>query len=417
MGIGLSLSSYYFLLINVKLRSKEPYWLLRNGILNSYPSLRKDVSCDILIVGGGISGALMAYQFSTEGYRTILIDKRDIGMGSTCANTAMLQYEIDEPLYSLRRLVGHEAANDTYLQGVYAINKLNDIVKTLPVDCGFKYKESLQVATSPLDAEGLTRELACRKEIGIGVRWVNKDELFSGFGVVGEGGILSDVAGSMDVYQLTHALLSYSEKKFGLQVYDHTALQKVEYEKFQNVVMVDSGSTIAAKHTIYSTGYESQELVKSDIGKLISTYACISEPFGRLPAALSDTVFWDTEDPYFYCRSTFDNRILIGGEDEQFKNPEKRDKLIEEKESNLVEKFQHFMPGITFIPDFSWAGTFGVTKDSLPFIGPHPDYPNSCFMLGFGGNGTTFSIMGMDILSDAIAGRPNKFLSYFKFNR
>ena len=401
----------------MKLRSKEPYWLLRNGIINSYPSLRKDVSCDVLVVGGGISGALSAYQFSTEGYRTILIDRRDIGMGSTCANTAMLQYEIDEPLYSLRGLVGHEAANDTYIQGVHAIHKLNDIIKTLRVDCGFKYKQSLQVATSLLDAEGLARELACRKEVGIEVRWVKKGELFSGFGVVGEGGILSDVAGSMDVYQLTHALLSYSEKKFGLQVYDHTALQKVEYEKFQNVVMVDTGSTIAAKHTIYSTGYESHDLIKNDIGKLISTYACISEPFARLPSALFDTVFWNTEDPYFYCRGTFDNRILIGGEDEQFKNPEKRDALIEEKESDLVEKFQQFIPGIKFIPDFSWAGTFGVTKDALPFIGPNPDYPNSYFMLGFGGNGTTFSIMGMDILSDAVAGRPNKFLEYFKFNR
>jgi glycine/D-amino acid oxidase-like deaminating enzyme len=82
-----------------------------------------------------------------------------------------------------------------------------------------------------------------------------------------------------------------------------------------------------------------------------------------------------------------------------------------------VEKFQQFIPGIKFIPDFSWAGTFGVTKDALPFIGAHPDYPNSFFMLGFGGNGTTFSIMGMEVLSDAIAGRPNKFLEYFKFNR
>jgi hypothetical protein len=38
-------------------------------------------------------------------------------------------------------------------------------------------------------------------------------------------------------------------------------------------------------------------------------------------------------------------------------------------------------------------------------------------MLGYGGNGITFSVMGMEILSDALAKRANKFLEYFKFKR
>jgi glycine/D-amino acid oxidase-like deaminating enzyme len=407
----------FLFLLTVKLRSGEPYWLLRNGIINSYPSLWKDLSCDVLVVGGGISGALMAYQFSMEGYKTIVIERRDIGMGSTCANTAILQYEIDEPLYSLRDIVGEEAAKGTYIQGVKAIHKMHDIVRLLPVDCGFEYRRSLHVAYSAPDADGLKRELDCRKELGIKVKWVTKSDLLSQFGVVGEGAILSDVAASVDVYQLTHVLLKYSEKKFALQIYDHTSLEKVEYEKSCSRVLVNTGASILAKHIVYATGYESHDFIIKNIGKLSSTYACISEPFNVLPSSLQRMVFWDTEDPYFYCRSTFDNRILIGGEDEPFVNPEKRDSLIEEKESDLVEKFQQFLPGIKFIPDFSWAGTFGVTKDALPFIGAHPDYPHSFFVLGFGGNGTTFSIMGMEVLSDAIVGRPNKFLEYFKFNR
>ena len=112
-----------------------------------------------------------------------------------------------------------------------------------------------------------------------------------------------------------------------------------------------------------------------------------------------------------------DNRILIGGEDEYFENPEKRDSLIEKKEMDLVSKFQRQIAGIRFVADFSWAGTFGATKDGLPYIGAHPDFRNTYFMLGFGGNGITFSIMGMEILSDVVAGRPNRFLKYFKFMR
>ena len=107
----------------MRLRSKETYWLLKNGLLCSYPSLQKNISCEVLIIGGGITGALIAYQLSKEGYGTVLIDKRDIAMGSTSATTAMLQYEIDEPLYSLIDKVGENAAVDSYQEGVLAIDK------------------------------------------------------------------------------------------------------------------------------------------------------------------------------------------------------------------------------------------------------------------------------------------------------
>jgi glycine/D-amino acid oxidase-like deaminating enzyme len=136
-----------------------------------------------------------------------------------------------------------------------------------------------------------------------------------------------------------------------------------------------------------------------------------------MPAHLNDAVFWDTQDPYLYVRSTSDNRIIVGGADEPFKDAKKRDLIIEEKGMELKTLLSELMPTVAFTPDFCWAGTYGVTKDGLPYIGPHPDFPRSYFILGFGGNGITFSIMGMKIISDALAGKSNKFLEYFKFER
>jgi len=132
---------------------------------------------------------------------------------------------------------------------------------------------------------------------------------------------------------------------------------------------------------------------------------------------LHETILWTTHNPYLYLRSTPDNRILVGGADMKFKNAKARDALIDKKETELLNQLRQLIPHLEIIPDFSWAGTFGVTKDALPYIGPHPDFPNSYFCLGFGGNGITFSVMGMEILSDAVAGRPNNFLSYFRFGR
>ena len=400
----------------MKLRSRETYWLLKNGILNAYPSLRRSISCDVVVVGGGITGALIAFQLSSEGYKTTLIDERDVSLGSTSATTSLLQYELDEPLYSMIEKVGERAAVDTYRQGIQSIKKLEQLVKSLNIDCDFATKESLYIARTSRQFKWLRKEFECRKKFELGVSWLTSDELRNGYGVEGSGAILSDTAASMDAYQLAHFLLDYSMKHYGLEIYDHTPMEKVNYEGDHSVLSTGFAK-ITAKHVVYATGYETQGFLKDKIVDLISTYAFISEPLQEIPSAIRNTLFWDTEDPYLYTRTTSDNRILVGGCDVKFKNAERRDLLIEKKEKDLEKKFATLIPGISLIPDFSWAGTFGVTKDALPYMGKHPDFPNSYFVLGFGGNGITFSVMGMEIISDALKGKHNKFLEYFRFGR
>lgn len=400
----------------MKLRSKEPYWLLKNGLIGTYPSLQKDISADILIVGGGITGALMAYQLCSEGYKTVLIDKRDISLGSTSASTSLLQYELDEPLYSLIGKVGEEAAVDTYLEGVKVIRKLGKIIKTLNADCGFEHKQSVYFAHREKDAEWLNEEFLQRKRTGLAVKWLSKTQLAKQFGVEGKGAILSNTGAATDVFQLVRCLIEHSIKNSVLRVYDHTELLTVHYLPNHCEAELTGGFRVKTRKIVYATGYESQAMLRDKVVDLISTFAFISEPL-KVPKPFRHTLFWDTEDPYLYMRATDDSRILVGGEDEQFKNPDRRDRLIDKKQELLLQKASKKFPGLNLIPDYAWAGTFGVTKDALPYIGEHPDYPNSYFVLAFGGNGITFSVMGMQLISDALAGRPNKFLHYFRFNR
>jgi glycine/D-amino acid oxidase-like deaminating enzyme len=401
----------------MKLRSKDTYWLLKNGLITPYPSLQKNISCDVLIIGGGITGSLIAYQLSQEGYRTVLIDKRDIAMGSTSATTALLQYEIDEPLFSLIDKVGENAAVDTYREGVLALAKLGKIVKKVQASCGFKRKDSVYVAHSPDDKEWLRNEFVSRQQFLFDVKWLTSAQLKSQYGVVGEAAILSTAAASMDAYKFAHTLLSYSVKHYGLKVYDHTSAEKVTYQGSTNSIITDDEYVITCRKMVYASGYETQHMLKKNIVTLNSTYAFVSEPIAKLPKPLQHTLFWNTQDPYLYVRSTADNRILAGGGDEHFKNASRRDRLIDKKELNLLDSVRKLLPGLVLIPDFSWAGTFGVTKDALPYIGSHPDYPNSYFILGFGGNGITFSVMGMQIISDEMAGKQNKFKDYFSLTR
>src|ERR1035437_4365320 len=131
---------------SMNLTSSHPFWSVNNGLPANYPSLQRNVSCDAVVVGGGITGALVAFHLAEAGAKTLLIDKRDIGTGSTSASTALLQYEIDAPLRDLINQVGSFAATRSYQLCRDAIGKLERLVARLKIDCGFERKPRLFLA-------------------------------------------------------------------------------------------------------------------------------------------------------------------------------------------------------------------------------------------------------------------------------
>jgi glycine/D-amino acid oxidase-like deaminating enzyme len=145
------------------LKSNEPFWLIKNGLIQSFPSLMENKTCDVLIVGGGITGSLIAHQCITDGYDTILIDKREIANGSTSATTSMLQYEIDIPLYKLSEIIGDEGAVASFKACSDAIDKIENITKQIHSKAGYKSKKSLYFAARKKDVQWLQKEFTIKK--------------------------------------------------------------------------------------------------------------------------------------------------------------------------------------------------------------------------------------------------------------
>ncbi len=83
---------------------------MKSGLLKTSPLLDHDVVCDVVVVGAGITGAMVAHRLSSDGLSVVVIDGRDVCRGSTCACTALLQYEIDVSLTDLAKLIGEQNA-------------------------------------------------------------------------------------------------------------------------------------------------------------------------------------------------------------------------------------------------------------------------------------------------------------------
>ncbi len=84
-----------------------------------------------------------------------------------------------------------------------------------------------------------------------------------------------------------------------------------------------------------------------------------------------------TGNPYLYLRTTSDNRVIVGGEDDGVLNPTRRDHQIARKTVRLVRSFNGLFPGTRIEPAFGWAGAFGSTKDGLAYIDRHPSFPRA----------------------------------------
>jgi glycine/D-amino acid oxidase-like deaminating enzyme len=178
------------------------------------------------------------------------------------------------------------------------------------------------------------------------------------------------------------------------------------------------GHRVRARHVVFATGYETPEFLRDIPVKLKSTYAIAARVTGGSGLGIHDLpLLWETGTPYFYARTDGPGRLIAGGEDDDFADPEARDARIPEKAAAIARKLARLVPGVAFEVDCAWAGTFAETPDSLPFIGPHPQFPGGLFALGYGGNGITFGLIAARILRDRILGRENPDAEMFRFDR
>src|SRR5690554_1261479 len=190
----------------MELRSPEAFWLLKNGILNSYPSLQENIKCDIAVIGAGITGALISHSLTKAGYNTVVLDKRDVANGSTAATTSLLQYEIDTMMVDLAKMIGEEGAVACYRAGVQSIHTLEKLVTKERIDGGFERKQSLQVAHSKEGIPKLLKEYWLRKKHGFDVTWLSSEEIKERFKMSSFPGILSKEGASVDAFMMAHEL-------------------------------------------------------------------------------------------------------------------------------------------------------------------------------------------------------------------
>lgn len=387
-------------------------WFADIGYL--IPPVTEDFRCDILIVGAGITGSLMAEQLTRRGHQVVVIDREMPGGGSTMASTAMLLWEIDRPLRELVGLYGFERAVRGYRASLDAVRGLQSLVAQLGLPCQMRNRQSLYLAGGDSDAS-LRDEHALRHRAGLPGDFLGHQALLGTFEIARAGAILSAGSADADPVQLSRGLLQIAIRR-GARIFDADA---TGFDPASDVVGVQlaNGRQIEARHVILATGYAMPDIVQSRVQKTTSSWAITTAP---QPDTLwrDGVLIWEDKENYLYARTTPEGRIIIGGEDDDTViEPDARDALMPQKAAKLSQRLAALWPRAKPEIDFRWSGAFDTTSDGLPLIGPVPGAKGLYAAYGYGGNGITFSYLAAQLIGALIGGGTSPLVEDFALDR
>jgi glycine/D-amino acid oxidase-like deaminating enzyme len=396
------------------LRTGLSVWQQRSHRLPPTRKLDRDLRADVLVVGGGISGALVALALAKQGRRVAIVDRRDLAKGSTAASTALLQFELDLPLSQLVRRIGRADAIQAWTCSLDALRSLHQLILDDGLRVDVARRPSVYLAGDVLDAAGLARETKLREAAGLPSTFFSRAALAHRFGLKRAAAIVSDGNLALDPLALTAAVLRAAAARRA-RFFDSTEIRDVHATSRRVVASTDTGYEIAADALVFCTGYERPKLVPALDTSVCSTWAIATRPQPR-HLWPEQCLIWEASDPYLYIRTTSDGRVICGGEDEEFSDTEERDALLPRKTAALVAKLGRLLPGIDPRADFAWTGSFGQSESSLPSIGPLPDHPRCYAVLGYGGNGITFSMLASRLIGASVAGEKDPDARLFRFH-
>lgn len=386
-----------------------PYWNT-SASLPRFGPLGEDVTVDVLIVGGGITGLTTAYLLAKAGRSVAVLERGRCAMADTGHTSAHLTMVTDARPGELEHRIGASHAQATWDAGLAAIAHVEDFLQSRELDADFaRIPGYLHAPTGGADdacVRGLTRDAEAARQWGFDV------ELLDEVPVIATSGIRFDAQARIHPRKYL-AGVARALVEAGGRIFEHTDVAEFADDPRR---VTANGHTVRCADVVIATHNPLVGLDSAAAASLRQTKLALYTSYvvaGRLPSdTVEDALWWDTADPYQYLRLErhrgFDVAIL-GGEDH--KTGQEPDTRI--RYERLEKRFAELFPGQRTA--HAWSGQVIETPDGLPYIGESS--PHQYIATGFAGNGLTFGTVAALIISDAILGVANPWAALFALDR
>lgn len=367
---------------------------------------------DVAIVGAGMSGMLAAYVLWQQGYSVAIIEEHEPGANSTAANTGLLQYSNDIMLHELADQIGTEQAVTFYKRCVQAMDELAAVAALLPNEVQFIRRPSICFASKKSDVKKLQQEYDMLHRFGFSCDYWDAAQVAQKLGTQKDAALVTYGDAEVNPYALVRLLLNYLLDQ-GIHLFPYTKVTNVHHGPI--VQIETTNETFAARHILYTTGYQQPPTDTIAAADIRRSYAIVTNV---VPTSwYEQALIWETARPYLYMRTTADHRLVIGGLDERHAQPTTSMKKIKQHANELLAQVTALFPHLQLEAQYMYCASFGESHDNLPVIGQHPDYENEFYVAGYGGNGTVYSMIGAYEIAAQLRGETTDVTSIIRTTR
>ena len=377
-------------------------WIDDNTNIKVYPYLNKDIETDVVVVGGGISGAITAFFLAKEGFDVVVLEKNIIG----CSNTSLSCGTITD--FTDQMYIKVEKDKETINKMQRKANKLLDEI-LVDINNNKDLKRiNHNIITTKMFQKGMFKaEQEKRNTLGQKVELLEK----------GNGIVIEEESRLIDTYELTAQIINYLNKFPNVHIYENTSL--ISFNSNYNGVEITTNNDfkIKAGSLILTTSVDGLNIASIPNSQLYRRFGIKLKT--NFKEELSLKVLNDI--PIYIRVDNFGN-MIVSGIDTKYSYRMENSKVIEmlekENEKRLIGLVAKIFPKIEIAEEIiSFSGNILDTKDKLPIISEIDKLPNVYLNIGVGCSAIANVLVGADILKEAVQGYYKKEASLFKLNR
>jgi glycine/D-amino acid oxidase-like deaminating enzyme/nitrite reductase/ring-hydroxylating ferredoxin subunit len=384
----------------------QSLWLDHPASKPKFPQLKKDISVDVAIVGGGICGITAALLLQRAGKKVAVLDMAHIGGGETGHTTAHLTEILDTRYHELISDFGRDGATQAAASSRASIEQIQEWISEYSIDgCAFERLPGYLFTQNSEDADELKKETEALGQVGISANLVDTAPL--PFATVKAIEIQNQA--QFQPYNYLMALAAILAAAPGCFVFENTRATEIQ-DGTPCSVTTEHGSISAQDVIVAANTPVNNWLFLHTKVAAYRSYALAA----RVSSPLSRGLFWDTADPYHYIRGFDDDTgsyIIIGGEDHKTGTRSDTEDCFGALEAYTRQRFT-----LESIP-FKWSGQIMEPADGLPYIGLNSLSKHTYVATGFSGNGMTFGTLAGMLITDQIIGIQNSWQKLYDATR
>ena len=398
------------------------YWAERTPASKrpKYPVCRGELSADVVVIGGGLTGAIAACVLARGGLDVVVVEADRVASGGTESGSGVVVPQ-PAPSFALTSAVlGLRDARTAWKETRSSALEFASALKRLGIRCEAEPMPLVVTAPTREVAVALRKEQAARRAAGLPTSWQTPPALAGLIGTDTAGGLKLTESIGIDPVRATFGFLGAAVKA-GARIFEKSPVKRTRFTRTSaQVVLPDA--TIATRGVFVATARPGAVFpqLRRHVREF-EAYAVVTEPLTasmKRETGRRATILTEAPDGLHWLRWLNDDRAMFVGAPGPIVAPRLQEKVLVQRTGQLMYELSLRYPVISGLPArWSWSTPVVTTMDGLPWIGPHRNHPFHFFALALGWHGEAFAWFAAKAALRHFTGAGRREDSVFGFTR